>query len=717
MSKGGLALVESSMAQGQLAQALQQVDALLAQDATHAQAWRTKGSIHAQMGDMGAAIQCYNQALQRKPDFADACFDLARALEDTGQLALAIQVYEHLLQLSPGHKGGGRLVSLRSGQAASQMLEQCFATGNQLLQQQRNSEAVIAYQQALAIRADVPEVLSNMGVALLRLRQFGQAEQVLLRCVQLRPKFPEALNTLGNVYKDIGVYDKAVGCYRQAVAADAQFVFAWVNLGKALQEMDNHAGAAEAYERALAINPRLAETLAELLHRLNYLCRWEKTARLARELEQVLLAGEQAVIPFIAALYCSGAAQMKNAVRWSATHYPHGVAYQPHVPLPADARGDKKLRIGYVSADYHRNATALLISELFERHDRGAFEIFAYSCGSDDGSEERKRIVGSVEFRDIQHMDDAAAAQLIRQDGIDVLVDLKGYTVNHRMGVMALRPAPVQVHYLGYPGTTGATFIDYFITDAVCSPVDADTTFSEKLVRLAHAYQINDRKRPLPKEGSKRADYGLPEGAFVFGDFNQCYKITVDIFSVWLNLLEAVDGSVLWLFETVGEAMEHLRRAAVARGIDPARIVTAGVAAPAEHLQRYAHVDMFLDTFPVCGHTTASDALWCGVPVVAMTGEHFASRVSGSLLAAVGLPELAVETLEAYEALALSLARDRGRLVALKAHLREQRMAVPLFDSARTTAALEAAYAQMSALHRQGRMPAAFRLDADGGVI
>ena len=709
--------IEQMVAAGQLAQALALADALLAQDAGQAMVWHVKGGIHEKLGDKAAALQCFNQAMQRKPDFAEACFDLARMLEETGKVVLAIQVYQHLLQLAPQHKGAGRLVALRSGVVATQLLEQAFAVGNDYLNQGRNAEAVQAYLQAMAIRSDVPEVLCNLGVAFMRLQRLNDAEQALKNALQLRPKFVDALNALGNVYKDKRDQELALECYRKCVNADASYAFGWVNLGKLYQEMERHEEAVNAYEKGYALTPGHAETIAELLHRLNYLCRWDKVAQLRQQLEDVLAQSQQFVVPFLAALYCTADTQKGNAMRWAASHYPLAVPCAMS-PLPAEAGGSTKLRIGYVSADYHRNATAFLISELFERHDRERFEVIAYSAGLDDESDERKRIVKAVDtFRIIRDMDDATAAQAIRQDGIDILVDLKGYTSGNRMGMMSLRPAPLQVHYLGYPGTTGASFIDYFISDAVCSPEGEDAVFTEKLVRMPFSYQINDRHRALPKGLGKRAEYGLPEEGLVLCDFNQSYKITPEIFGVWMKVLEAVPGSVLWLFETIPEATIHLRAKTKARGIDPARIVTAQVAAPAVHLERYAHADLFLDTFPVCGHTTASDALWCGVPVVTLKGKNFASRVSASLLSAVGLSELVANDMAEYEALALAVAQDKARLQAFKAYLQDKRMSLPLFDTALTTRAMEAAFGHMVALQRARKALEAFTINSDCNVV
>jgi protein O-GlcNAc transferase len=697
------------MLEGNLPQAQRQVDELLAREPDHAPAWHLKGVILKKQGDRAAAVNCFNRALQCRPDFAEACFDLALTLEEANQLPLAVKIYEHLLKIAPAHKGAGRLVALRGGQAATQMLEQCFLQGNTLLEQGQLEAAMHAYRQALAVRPDVPEVLANLGVVLHRLWRLAEAERVFQECLALRPGYAPALNNLGNMYKDMPDARKAEAAYRQAVAAAPDLLDAWVNLGKILQKKEDHAGAAEAYAHALRINPQHAEALAEMLLRHYTLCRWEGIEGVTARMEQAVTDGQQSAVPFVVALYGTPATQFANARHWAKRHFPAGQSYSAQRPMPAAARKDGKLRIGYVSADFHRNATAFLISEMFERHDRSTFEIYAYSCGADDGSPERQRIMQAVDyFRDIRLAGDRDAAAQVRQDGIDLLVDLKGYTIRHRLGLFALRPAPVQIHYLGYPGTTGANFMDYFIADAVAAPAQADGVFSENLIRLPHSYQINDRSRPLPEEGKTRAEYGLPEEAFVFCAFNQAYKITPQVFDVWMRLLAAVEGSVLWLYENVAEASANLRKEAEKCGIAPERLIFAPMAPLGEHLARYRQVDLFLDTFPVCGHTTASDALWCGVPVVAMQGESFASRVAASLLQAVGMSELVTADLAAYESLALALACDPKRLQSLKRHLASQRMELPLFDAALTTRAIEAAYREAARRHEKGMAPAAF---------
>jgi predicted O-linked N-acetylglucosamine transferase (SPINDLY family) len=356
----------------------------------------------------------------------------------------------------------------------------------------------------------------------------------------------------------------------------------------------------------------------------------------------------------------------------------------------------ERITLGYLSADFQEHATAHLISELFELHDRSRFRVLGYSYGADDGGAARRRIRESFdEFIDLEDAAHADAAARIRADGVDILVDLKGYTTAARPEIMALRPAPIQVSYLGYPGTMGMRAIDYILVDRFVAPADQQEHFTETLVHLPECYLVNDRRRPIAQAHS-RAEYGLPESGFVFCCFNSPHKITPAIFDIWMRLLERVPGSVLWLLEASPAAMANLRREAEARlqgGSE--RLRFAPSLANAEHLARFAVADLFLDTLPYNAHTLTSDALWGGCPVLTLSGETFASRVAGSILHAAGLPELVTSTLEEYEATALRLAGDRAELVRLRARIERNRMDAPLFDTPRFARDLEAAFEWM----------------------
>lgn len=365
-------------------------------------------------------------------------------------------------------------------------------------------------------------------------------------------------------------------------------------------------------------------------------------------------------------------------------------------PLPPRAaRPVPRLRLGYVSADFHTHATGFLMAELFERHDRDRFEVFLYSHGPDDHSAMRQRLQAAGDhFIEARDLDSRALAERVRADGIDILVDLKGYTLDARPALFAHRPAPVQVAYLGFPGTSGAACIDYIIGDAHVTPLAHAPWFSEKIAQLPLCYQCNDGTRRLPLAPS-RASQGLPEDALVLCAFNQPYKISPEVFDVWCRLLQRLPDAVLWLLAWTPQAPPALQREAAARGIDPSRLVFAPTVVQEQHLDRVACADIFLDTWPCNGHTTASDMLWAAVPVVTYSGRTFASRVAGSLLLALDVPELVCDSVAAYEALAYALATDAPRQQALSARLAAARTTSPLFSSARLAPQLEDLYRRM----------------------
>jgi len=672
-----------------------------------AEDWYKKGQESRAAGDIGGAISAFNQALKNRPDFAEACLDLARLLEAAKQIPTAIKMYEHWLRIiQSGGKKQYVFTDVALGKAVQMLIGQATAH-----YERGEIEAAMAdYNEALAKCPDMPTALLGLAACLHARQRYGEAVEKLLVAISVCSGYAAALNTLGSCYRSQGQFALAIASYRQAIAADPKLDHVWANLVRAYGRVEDFDAAMVTYEESLAHVPHDAEPLVELTHLLAQRCQWDKFARCKESLERALRAGGYCE-PFKALAYTSAGLQRDNAQRWAAKYWPRSVPYDPVRPLPSAKRGDGCLRIGYLSSDFHTHATLALISELFESHDRNRFEIYAYSCGPDDKSDDRARAKNAVDqFRDISTLGDQEAADMIARDGIDILVELKGFTQDHRLGIAALRPAPIQMHYLGYPGTLGANFIDYFIADSVTAPPGAEKHFSECLIRLPHSYQINDRKRFLPKKIKSRAEHGLPENGLVMCDFNASYKITPEIFSAWMYVLEKTEGSVLWLYNTQQDSIANLKQEAQNHDIDPSRLIFAPHAPPAKHLERYLHADLCLDTSPVCGHTTASDALWCGVPVVTLAGEAFASRVAASLLAAVGLPELVANDVTAYEKRALELAQNPDRLAKFKTHLEKDRMKFPLFDSLATTRAIEAAYAHAAKNHQAGKPPQPFTL-------
>ncbi|MDE2138231.1 MAG: hypothetical protein KGJ68_12435, partial [Gammaproteobacteria bacterium] len=384
-------------------------------------------------------------------------------------------------------------------------------------------------------------------------------------------------------------------------------------------------------------------------------------------------------------------------------------------PLPrlAGRPRTELIHIGYYSADFSSHATTQLMAGLIDRHDRARFRVSAFAFGRHAPDEVTGRLERAFDrFVAVHTRSDREVAQISRELEVDIAIDLKGFTRDSRPGIFARRAAPLQVSYLGYPGTMGARYIDYLIADATVIPAAARQEYAEKVIYLPHSYQINDGERPEVPARFSRAELALPPAAFVFCCLNSCYKINPAAFSGWMRILEAVPGSVLWLLTDSGVVAGNLRREAERRGISGQRLVFAPHRPPAEHLARYRMADLFLDTFPCGAHTTASDALWCGLPVVTRLGDSFASRVAASLLQALGLPELVADSQEAYEALAILLARDAPRLDEIKGRLEHNRHTAPLFATALTTQHLEAAYREIYDRHHAGLPPQDLRIAA-----
>jgi predicted O-linked N-acetylglucosamine transferase (SPINDLY family) len=524
---------------------------------------------------------------------------------------------------------------------------------------------------------------NDQGARLAQSGRLPEAMAAFRQAVALAPEYPEAHNNLANLYQMTGALEQAVEGYRTALRLRPEYAEAHRNLASALRRLGRLTESMEALATAVSLNPNYVEAAALLLHQLQQLCEWRSLDRLTAQLIEAVENGSAAVNPFIFLTLPTTLRQQRQCAEQFARRFP--VASRP----PLAARRDH-ITLGYLSADFQEHATAHLISELIELHDRTRFRVTGYSYGADDGSAARRRLRSAFDsFVDLEHTAHAEAAARIRADRVDILVDLKGFTTDARPEILALRPAPIQVSYLGYPGTMGSEAIDYILVDSFVVPPDQQRHFTEKLIHLPHCYQVNDRTRAIAPAPT-RQQCGLPEDAFVFCCFNATYKIAPAIFQIWLRLLDRVPGSVLWLLESNPQAVENLRREAGSRPL----IFAPSLPNPL-HLARFAVADLFLDTLPYNAHTLSSDALWGGCPVLTCAGETFASRVAGSLLHSAELPELVTTNLVEYEALALRLARDRGQLSGLRKRLRQNRQSLPLFDTPRFTRDIEAAFEAM----------------------
>jgi protein O-GlcNAc transferase len=530
------------------------------------------------------------------------------------------------------------------------------------------------------------------------------------RAIALASDLAPAHANRADVLSKIGRNGEALDSYDRALALAPDSVADWMNRGVALIALDRHDEAVASFDRGYALDPNYGQAddfrAPRLLSKLR-ICDWSNIAEETAQILALVRAGKPLSLPYaIVALPASPAEQLQCARRY--------VQAQPaHPPLwRGEVYAHDRLRVAYLSADFNEHPTAYLTAGLFEQHDRSRFDITALSFGRNDRSPPRRRLEAAIEhFIDVQDKSDQDIAELMRRSEIDIAVDLMGFTKDNRLGVLARRAAPVQVNYLGYPGTLGAPYIDYILADATVIPEVDDAFYAERVVRLPATYQINDDKRAIGSRTPTRGECGLPENAFVFCCFNNPQKILPEIFDIWMRLLRAADNSVLWLYAGNAKAAANLRREAEQRGVAPERVILAPKAGVADHLARLRLADLSLDTLPYNAHTTASDALWVGLPVLTCQGDTFAGRVAASLLKAIGLDALITHKLADYEALALRLARDPAALAALKDRLIRNRDSSALFDTQRATRHIETAYQTMADIARRDEKPRSLNVE------
>jgi predicted O-linked N-acetylglucosamine transferase (SPINDLY family) len=488
-------------------------------------------------------------------------------------------------------------------------------------------------------------------------------------------------------------YEEAIACHDKAISINPNYAEAWSNKGNVLNELKRYDEAFASHDRALSLKNDIPWIYGDLLHTKMRVCSWSDFEGHLETIAQQVLANQEVITPLpLLSLSDNALLHRKSSEIYVQSKYPVKPVLGPIQKRP----GNQKIRVAYYSADFHNHATGHLIAELFELYDKSQFEFIGFSFGPITNDEMRQRLEKSFDqFIEVGHQSDLEIAQLSRELNIDIAVDLKGFTQDSRTGIFAHRAAPIQVSYLGYPGTMGAEYMDYIIADKILIPEGAQQAYSEKVVYLPNSYQVNDRKRLISDKQFTRQELGLPENGFVFCCFNNNFKILPATFAGWMRILKAVEGSVLWLFQDNAWAVESLKQEAANQGIDPSRLVFAERMPLSEHLARQRQADLFLDTFPYNAHTTTSDSLWAGLPVLTLMGNSFASRVAASLLNAIGLPELITHTQEEYEALAVALATNPEKLAALKQKLASNRLTTPLFDTPQFTKDLERAYIQM----------------------
>ena len=638
------------------------------------------------LGLLEQALSSYTRAISLLPDHFSSIFGRGCALFNLGRASEALPDFLRAATLQPNQAD------------VLSNLGNCYAATGQ------GDEAVARYSEALAVQPSHFDALYNRALLLATRGQFQAALADYERALALQPTHYDALVNRGNVLVALQRSADGIASLRQATEADPSRLEGWYNLGTALADGDDLAGQLQAFQTAQSISKTVDFVAGSVLNLHMKLCSWPNFQTDLQDVMTQLTGGFLPIQPFpMLALNDEPALQLKTARRFSAK-----LAGSISAQRAIDSkRAPGRIRIGYFSTHHCSHAVAAQMAGLYEAHDKKRFEVFAYSLKSAGQDDLHHRLIAAFDhYTDLSTLSDAQAIERVSADQLDIAVDLNGYTSSFRSGLFALGCAPVQVAYLGYPGTTGAPYMDYLIADRVVIPEHSRQHYSEQIVYLPDSFMVNDNTRVRSERQFTRAELGLPEQGFVFRCYNNSYKILPEVFNCWMRLLQQVPGSVLWLLDENPTATANLKLEARQRGIDPARLVFSGRIEMSEHFARNRVADLFLDTFPYTAHSTACDALWSGLPVLTRMGESFASRVAGSLLTAMGLPELITHSLAEYEARALHLAQHPQELAALRQRLIANRDSGPLFNTKTFARRIEAAYTLMHQRRVDGLPPA-----------
>lgn len=659
-------------------------------DASQPEAHFNLGNCLSSRGEWLAAIQSYTNSIESKPDFVQAYNNLAIALQNYGRPDEAIKVIETGLSQMPNepklHVNKARaLQAMALGKAAVAYLRETLSK--------------------LGRDFEILTVLADMEVAQ---NDFASAGPHYQEALKIKPESDVVHNNYGNMLQSVGNLDAAMAHYKEAIKINPSFYQALHNLCNILNARKDYAQSLQYLEQVRAINPQSPYLAGMQMNARLHTCTWDNWSTHTNEVESGVSHGLKTVNPFPPLAFFTNVALLsRSAALWTKNESPE------HYVLPAIQKRSRvpgqKIRVGYYSADLYTHATALLMAGVLEAHDREKFEWIAFSFGpvQDDALSGRVRAAFD-QFIDVRNYSDRVVAQLSREMEIDIAVDLKGFTQDARTGIFAERAAPIQVNYLGFPGSMGAPYIDYIIADRVIIPDELKKHYSEAVVRLPHCYQTNDNKRLISNVVPTRLSQGLPEYGRVLCSFNNNYKITPQVFDIWMRVLKRFPDCVLWLLQDNPRAMENLRSEAKERNVDEGRLVFAPRLRNEDHLSRHQLADLFIDTFPCNAHTTASDALWAGLPIVTCAGETFASRVAASLLTTMDMPDCVTFDLLSYEQKIIDLLEKSDSLLALRARVLRARTQSPLFATGDIARHLESAYAQMVYRNEANLLPEGF---------
>ena len=666
-------------------EAIAAFDKALAGQPNLANAWLGRGNVLYELNRYDAAFAAYDKALALKPNLENAWFGRGNVLYELKRYDEAFAAYDKALALKPD-------------------LENAWlGRGNLLYELKRYDEAFAAYDKALALKADLAEAWLGRGNVFTDLKRHDEALVAYDKALALKSDLEGAWLGRGNVFFDLKRYDEAFAAYDKALALKPDLAEAWLGRGNVFSHLKRYDEAFVAYDKAFAIKPDLVGVEGARLRSKMDSCNWDNFASDCNHLIGSVKSNKTNTLPFVLLEINSSVEDQFNCAElWVQKNYPPVIK-----PFWAgELYKHDKIRIGYVSADFRQHPVAYLMAGVFECHNKSRFDVVAISIGPKDNSELRQRLERSFDkFIDASALSVDEIATKIKNAEIDILIDLNGFTQNARTEVFARRPAPIQVNYLGYLGTMGAEYIDYIVADRTVIPETQKHLYMEKIIYLPNSFQPTDRQRHISDKIFMRADCGLPQEGFVFCNFNAHYKITPDVFDIWMRILMRVNGSVLWLVAGNPTTESNLKKEALVRGVNAERLIFAPPVPLPEHQARLRLADLFLDTLPYNAGATASDTLWAGIPLLTCIGDTFVGRMAASVLEAISLPELITTTPEAYERMAVDLATHPEKLAAIRHKLAENRLTTPLFNTRLFTKHIEAAYIAMHERHQAGLAP------------
>ena len=570
------------------------------------------------------------------------------------------------------------------------------------LKLKKYSEARSAAQKAISVESDNSEAYLNLGLIELDLKNFESAIKFFDKTLSLKPDYAEAYSNKGATLNELKRYEEAIAHYDKAISLKPDYHKAWSNKGTSLDCLKRHSESVRCYQKSIELNNKDSYLLGLAHHQMMLICDWTNYDNKIVEIFHLVNSGRKGAEPF----GFQGIASSEELLKKCAEIYSHDKYPQLDNLTKFSRYKHHKIRIGYLCGEFRNQATSILMTRVWELHDKSMFEIFAFDNGWDDGSEYRKRIARAFNnLFDISRLSDLEAAKIIQKNEIDILINLNGFFGLGRQEIFSYKPALCQVNYLGFPGTIGIKYMDYIIADKIVISEESKIHYGEKVAYLPNSYQANDDQRKISDKKFSRAELGLPENAFIFACFNNNYKITPLVFDSWVKILSLVEGSILWLLADNPMAKNNLIKEATARGLDSSRLIFAERLSISEHLARHRQADLFLDTLPYNAHTTCSDALWAGLPVLTLMGSTFPGRVGASLLKAIDLPELITNTKEEYEAMAIELAMNPQKLRDIKLKLARNRLTTPLFDTPLFTKNLETIYIKMMERYQADLQP------------